>query len=184
MTLVALGHAGVPRGSRIGVGDYKTTGVKNLLLLAATVACEDYETVNRLMKGLPLPPAMKFKVLVDHKMKSSVCGLAGGNPTHPCEICTYNRLRGDDYDEEKDGVILRSFEQLRADNRAWRDGGAVHTKQRDFNNVVREPMCFLPKTGAVWDTITLSGLHLTINIVSRIAHHGMALSTNAAKQVM
>ncbi len=184
MTLVKMNDAGIPRATRIGVGDFETTGVKNLLLLAATVANEDYNTINRLMKALPLPPGLRYKVVVDHKMKSSVCGIAGGNPTHPCELCTYDRNRNDDYDEKTDNVVMRTFEQLRADNDAWRKAGASGKHQRQFNNVTNQPIEFLPQTGAVWDTLTLSALHLTINVVSRIANHGMTKSTKAVKSVM
>ncbi len=184
VTLVRLDDDGIPRATSIGIGGYKTTGVKNLLLLAATVASEDYDTVECLMNALPLPPGMRYKVVVDHKMKSSVCGLSGGNPTHPCEICTYDRNKNDNYDEQKDGVVRRTFQQLRADNAAWRAAGSVSKNQRQYNNVIRPPMQFLPHEGEVWDTITLSGLHLTINITSRIANHGMTNGTRAATKLM
>lgn len=155
--------------------------MKNLLLLAASVDKETYESVDKLMKGLPLPPG-SFKVVVDHKMKSNVCGLSGGSATHWCEICTYNKNWGDDYSEEK--AELRTFEQCRANYEAYQAAGAKKKDQKHFFNCVRPPMSFLPEEGLVVDTITPSALHLNIVVVSRIANAGMQDESKSVAAMM
>ncbi len=169
ITLLQKDATGVPRGIPTGVARFKSSGVKNILLLAASVDDETYESVRLLMNMLDLPPGTLFAI--DHKMKSSVCGISGGSATHWCEICTYDRNDGNDYDEEK--VQMRTFESMRADYDRYEAAGLPSKRQRDYNNCVRPPMPFLPATGEVWDTIMLSALHLRINIISRIVQAGL-----------
>ena len=178
VTCVTNNEYGVPRGAP--VGGFKSSGVKNLLLLAATPDQETYTSVERLMDALSLPPG--FKLAVDHKMKSNVCGLAGGAATHWCELCTYNKNDGDNYDEQK--VQQRTFEGLHAQYEAWCAVGKQSKNQREFFNSIRPPMRFLPKEGLVSDTITLSALHLRINVVSRIVIFGFADASKFVRELM
>ena len=137
-------------------------------------------------------------VRLDHKTKSLVCALQGGAATHWCELCDYNRNDGDG--KEVDLATLRTFEQLHHDAAGykaqcdmfelyeaamakWRTAGSTvgsrpqrvtKPRARDFNNVHRPPMPFLPTDGTVvWVVIPPCPLHLTINVVSRCVYSAM-----------
>ena len=184
VTLVKINEAGIPRGEAIGDGGFRTSGVKRLLLSGCAAVDETYETINHLMKVFP-SKLCRFAVAVDHKMKSIICGLSGGAPMHWCEVCDYNRNDGDEPVVGR--AKMRTFESLRTDHAAYQKHVAEYKaytapqastgrprkrvlkpKPMDYNNVIHAPMPWLPDTGLVIDTITPSGLHLTINIVSRV----------------
>ncbi len=202
-TILTNDAGGVPRTSSIGDGNFATAGVKRLVVFGCSVADESYEVVEQLMRSVPTTKC-RFAMALDHKTKSVVCGLQGGSSTHWCELCDYNHNDGDG--KEVEHATARTFQSLHrdaADYKAasdrhtsytaaverWKNSGVTTNRPqrvkapraKDYNNVHRPPMPFLPRTGDVWDIIPPCALHLTINVVSRCTSGGMSTDAEGGR---
>ncbi len=169
VTLLQRDDAGVPRS--VPINGVKSSGVKAVQLLAIAVADETYGVVDELMSSLNLKQPVYL--CLDHKTKLTVTGISGGSPIHQCDVCYWDKRSGDDEKHEKWNEDTRTFAQNRAYHDAWVAAGSRMKNAQDFMNCTKPPIRFLDKfDGPVEDVVVLSGLHLTINIVSRLAIHG------------
>ena len=168
-TLLQCDNDGIPRS--VPIAGYKSSGVKAVQLLAIAVADETYDVVDELMSSLELK--QRVFLCLDHKTKLTVTGVSGGSPSHQCDVCYWDRRSGDDEKHNRWNDEARTFNRNRQYHNAWVAAGSQKKNAQEYMNCTRPPIRFLDKyTGTIDDVVVLSGLHLTINIVSRLAIYG------------
>ncbi len=168
-TLLELDDAGVPRS--VPIAGFKSSGVKAVQLLAIAVAEETYDVVDQLMSSVQLK--QRTFLCLDHKTKLTVTGVSGGSPIHQCDVCCWDKRSGDDEKHEKWNGSPRTFADNRAYHNAWVAAGSQKKDAQDYMNCTKLPIHMFDQCdGPISEVVVLSGLHLTINIVSRLAIHG------------
>ncbi len=126
VTVVENNDNGVPRGRGVGYGNFMTSGVRRILVLAASVAAENYDSVMELLEVIEGLDTSLIQFAVDHKMKSELCGVAGGGATHWCTLCEYDNRDNDDPMVGR--ARVRTFENLRSNNRRYREAMTAYEK--------------------------------------------------------
>ncbi len=183
-TLLELNNSGVP--CSVLTDGYKSSGVKAVQLLSLAVADETYEVVDEMMSSIVL--RQPLFLCLDHKTKLTVTGISGGSPIHQCDVCYWDKRSGDDEKHPKWNDEERTFAKNREYHDACVADGSHKKHAQQFMNCARPPIRFLGRyNGSIQDVVVLSGLHLTINILSRIAIHGSEKpnSSNAeCRQIM
>ncbi len=125
VTILENDQNGVPRGKSVDHGEFLTSGVRRILVLAAAAVEEHYDTVAELMKVLDGVDCYQMRFAVDHKMKSTCCGVAGGRATHWCTLCEYDNRDNDDPVVAR--AKVRTFESLRRHHAAYK--AAMRTRK-------------------------------------------------------
>ena len=118
VTVVENNEEGVPVGSSVGDGEFLTSGVRRILVLAAAATEENYESVSELLEVLQGVDCSIMKFAVDHKMKAELCGIAGGAATHWCDLCEYDNADNDNANVAR--AKQRTWQRMRDQNNEYR----------------------------------------------------------------
>ncbi|MEE8289631.1 MAG: hypothetical protein V3R25_09480 [Nitrosomonadaceae bacterium] len=168
-TLLELDDTGVP--CSVPIAGFKSSGVQAIQILAIAVADETYDVVDELMSSVQLK--QRTFLCLDHKTKLTMTGISGGSPIHQCDVCYWDKRSGDDEKHEQWNDVPRTFADNRAYHNAWVAAGSQKKRAQEFMNCTKMPIHIFDNIdGPIADIVVLSGLHLTINIVSRLAIHG------------
>ena len=145
----------------VGVKE-NTSGSTNKLMVLALLhdGPETYETVKILMEKLDFD-SVPASITSDIKMLLLLIGKCGGNLTHGCVFCSAAKPLTEEGD-------LYRLSDLQMQHLKFKEAGADNKKQKDFQNVVNEPLLNLEPDDLILGPVVPPELHLMLGVTDKL----------------
>ena len=142
---------------------FKESSVLRLMLVAVLpFVSETYEATKAMLQQINLQ-RLEHTMSIDMKMQRIICGKAAGNPTHGCVYCSAAR-------PYLTPGSLYTLADLKEKYRQYLDAGEDKKKQRNFDNVVNEPLLQADDSALILDLLPIPQLHILLGVVDKLLH--------------
>lgn len=149
---------------KAGEKNFKSTGVKKLLLLAVIPGIpEKYSNISQIWITLLELNKLEAVVSGDLKIINLLLGIMGHSSSYPCPYCFTPR----NCLSEKAGSS-RTLTNIQQNAENWKNSGANEKHARNFFNCIKEPLLCGTSSDEIIELCPPPVLHITLGIINAI----------------